>query len=38
MKPKRITDDLDRLLDLLPLAVQQALATPNSPIRDERLL
>ncbi|MEC7381514.1 MAG: AAA family ATPase, partial [Cyanobacteriota bacterium] len=30
MKPKRITDDLDRLLDLLPLAVQQALATPNS--------
>ena len=30
MKPKRITDDLDRLLDLLPLAVQQALATPDS--------
>ena len=30
MKPKRITDDLDRLLELLPPAVQQALATTDS--------
>ena len=30
MKPKRITDDLDRLLELLPPAVQQALATTES--------
>ncbi|MFL0754728.1 MAG: AAA family ATPase, partial [Prochlorococcus sp.] len=30
MKPKRITDDLDRLLELLPPAVQQALAKTES--------
>ncbi|MDP7327093.1 MAG: hypothetical protein QF862_00450, partial [Prochlorococcaceae cyanobacterium ETNP7_MAG_30] len=30
MKPKRITDDLDRLLELLPPAVQQSLATTES--------
>lgn len=35
MTPQRITDDLDRLLELLPSAVQQALA---EPLRREQLL
>ncbi len=30
MKPKRITDDLDRLLELLPEKVRHALSTPAS--------
>ncbi len=30
MQPKHITDDLDRLLELLPSAVQKALATTDS--------
>ena len=30
MQPKQITDDLDKLLEVLPSAVQKALATTNS--------
>ena len=33
--PQRITDDLDRLLEVLPAEVQQALATPQA--RDQLL-
>ena len=35
LAPQRITDDLDRLLEVLPTEVQQALATPQS--RDQLL-
>ncbi|MBW0174967.1 MAG: AAA family ATPase, partial [Vulcanococcus sp.] len=30
MNPQRITDDLDRLLEVLPDAVRQALAPPEA--------
>ena len=35
LAPQRITDDLDRLLEVLPTEVQQALATPQA--RDQLL-